>query len=185
MNRNSSGLKALFTFRNWILDVKSTFLMHSNSLNVSPVSLCDSFDALTAFVLFKQSIGEGKRGNEFAEWHVAWLEEWHSYAECNISRMTQRNKLNWKLRPFFGANQFTSSRFFNVAGSTTMTIKKPGTRSISTASNIFCLPLLVGLHGSIDTRSQKSALETYFNFFFCKRYLHDQLHFFFFREIVT
>ena len=45
--------------------------MHSNSLNVSPVSLCDSFDALTAFVLFKQSIGEDKRGNEFAEWYVA------------------------------------------------------------------------------------------------------------------
>ena len=62
--------------------------MHSNSLNVSPVSLCDSFDALTAFVLFKQSIGEGKTGNEFAEWPVAWL------AECNISRLTQRNKLN-------------------------------------------------------------------------------------------
>ena len=55
MNRNSSGFKALFTFRNLILDVKSTFLMHSNSLNVSPVSLFDSFDALKAFVLFKQS----------------------------------------------------------------------------------------------------------------------------------
>ena len=78
MNRNSSGFKALFTFRNLILDVKSTFLMHSNSLNVSPVSLCDSFDALTAFVLFKQSIGEDKRGNEFAEWYVAWFEEGHA-----------------------------------------------------------------------------------------------------------
>ena len=49
--------------------------MHSNSLNVSPVSLCDSFDALTAFVLFKQSIGEDKRGNEFEEWYVACFEE--------------------------------------------------------------------------------------------------------------
>ena len=67
MNRNSSGFKALFTFRNLILDVKSTILMHSNSLNVSAVSLCDSFDGLSAFVLFKQSIGEGKRGNEFAQ----------------------------------------------------------------------------------------------------------------------
>ena len=38
--------------------------------------------------------GEGKRRHEFAEWHVAWLEEWHNYAECNILRMTQRNKLN-------------------------------------------------------------------------------------------
>ena len=68
--------------------------MHSNSLNVSLVSLCDSFDTLTAFVLFKQPIRKGKRGNEFAEWYVAWFEDGHSYAECNISRMTQRNKLN-------------------------------------------------------------------------------------------
>ena len=28
--------------------------------------------------------GEGKRRNEFAEWHVAWLAEWHNYAECKI-----------------------------------------------------------------------------------------------------
>ena len=67
--------KTFYIYRNRILDVKSTFLMHSNLLNVSLVSLCDSFDALTVFVLFKQSIGEGKRGNELAEWHVAWLAE--------------------------------------------------------------------------------------------------------------
>ena len=48
-------LKALFTFRNWFLDVKSTLLLHSNSQNVSLISLCDSFDVLTAFVLFNQS----------------------------------------------------------------------------------------------------------------------------------
>ena len=34
------------------------------------------------------------------EWHVAWLAEWHNYVECNICKMTQRNKLNWKVRPF-------------------------------------------------------------------------------------
>ena len=34
------------------------------------------------------SSGEGKRQNEFAEWHVAWL------AECKIWKMAQRNKLN-------------------------------------------------------------------------------------------
>ena len=39
------------------------------------------------------SNGEGKRRNEFAEWHVAWLAEWYNYVECNICRMTQRNKL--------------------------------------------------------------------------------------------
>ena len=45
--------------------------------------------------------GEGKRRNEFAEWHVPWLAEWHNYAEFNIlSWMIQRNKLNWKERPF-------------------------------------------------------------------------------------
>ena len=38
--------------------------------------------------------GEGKRQNEFVEWHVAWLAEWHNYAECKIWKMTQRNKLN-------------------------------------------------------------------------------------------
>ena len=44
---------------------------------------------------------EGKRPNEFAEWHVAWLAEWHNYAEFKMrSWMIQRNKLNWKERPF-------------------------------------------------------------------------------------
>ena len=53
--------------------------------------------------------GEGKRRNEFVEWHVAWLREWHNYAECKIWKLAQRNKLNWKAcarhcRAFFGAN---------------------------------------------------------------------------------
>ena len=25
--------------------------------------------------------GEGKRRNEFAEWHVTWPAEWHNYAK--------------------------------------------------------------------------------------------------------
>ena len=45
-------------------------------------------------------VGEGKRRHEFAEWHVAWLAQWYNYAECNILRMTQRNKLKWKVRRF-------------------------------------------------------------------------------------
>ena len=54
-------------------------------------------------------IGEGKRRNEFSEWHVAWLAEWHNYAECKIWKLAQINKLNWKAyarhsRAFFGAN---------------------------------------------------------------------------------
>ena len=28
--------------------------------------------------------GEGKRRNEFAEGHVAWLAEWHNYTECKV-----------------------------------------------------------------------------------------------------
>ena len=47
--------------------------------------------------------------NEFVEWHVAWLAEWHNYAECNIYRMTQRNKFNSKaalfLEPIWRSSQ--------------------------------------------------------------------------------
>ena len=38
--------------------------------------------------------GKVKRGNEFAEWHVAWLGQRHYYAECNLCRMTKKNNLN-------------------------------------------------------------------------------------------
>ena len=31
---------------------------------------------------------------------VAWLPEWHNYAECHMHRIIQRNKLNWKFPPF-------------------------------------------------------------------------------------
>ena len=53
--------------------------------------------------------GEGKRWNEFAKWHVAWLVEWHNYPECKIWKMAQRNILNWKTcarlcYALFGAN---------------------------------------------------------------------------------
>ena len=56
--KNWPDLKLLFTFRNCLLGVKSTFLLHLNSQNVSLVLRCKSFDAvtvLTAFVLFNQS----------------------------------------------------------------------------------------------------------------------------------
>ena len=51
---------------------------------------------------------EGKRQNEFAEWHVAWLAERHNYAEFDLWKMAQRNKLNRKawaclFRAFFDA----------------------------------------------------------------------------------
>ena len=41
----------------------------------------------------KLSLGAGKRGNEFAEWHVAWLAEWHNYAEFNLWKMAQRKNI--------------------------------------------------------------------------------------------
>ena len=43
-------------------------------------------------ILTLKFCGEGKGRNEFAAWHVAWLAEWHNYADRNICRMTQRNK---------------------------------------------------------------------------------------------
>ena len=55
-------LKALFTFRNWFLDLKSTFHLHSNSQNVSLVSLCDSFDNLNNLCVIQsiKSFGHSK-----------------------------------------------------------------------------------------------------------------------------
>ena len=69
---------------------------------------------LTDLLVWKISAesGKGKRRNEFAKWHVAWLAEWHNYAECNICRMTERNKLNWKACPFLAPNKEARNSFF-------------------------------------------------------------------------
>ena len=59
--------------------------------------------------------GEGKRRNDFAEWHVAWLAEWPNYVECNRCRMTQRSKFKLKRVPFFWYQSTCKcSRYFNV-----------------------------------------------------------------------
>ena len=47
---------------------------------------------------------------------MAWLAEWHNYAECNIRRLAQRNKLNRKptrfsVAPFFGGRGFSVTNF--------------------------------------------------------------------------
>ena len=43
------------------------------------------FTSAVAHCMFPTNFfGEGKRRNEFAEWRVAWLTEWHNYAECNM-----------------------------------------------------------------------------------------------------
>ena len=105
--------------------------------------------------------GEGKRRHEFAEWHVAWLEEWHNYAECNILRMTQRNKLNWKVRPFLAPISLLKHPLFCYGPDIRWQSKShDGSLSVSllrTATKILVLPLLVGLNGSTDTTSRKSA----------------------------
>ena len=107
------------------------------------------------------SIGEGKRRHEFAEWHVAWLAEWHNYAECHILRMTQRNKLNWKVRPFLAPISLLKHPLFCYGPDIRWQSKShDGSLSVSllrTATKILVLPLLVGLNGSTDTTSRKSA----------------------------
>ena len=76
-----------------------------------------SYDIAFRWVFLSMyTIGEGKRQNEFAEWHVPWLAEWHNYAECKIWKMAQRNKLNWKAcarlcRAFFLAPIWVSNFF--------------------------------------------------------------------------
>ena len=105
--------------------------------------------------------GEGKRRNEFVEWHVAWLAAWHNYAEYNIRSMTQRNKLNWKVRPFLAPINFQTQPL--CSGSTYDDNQKPTKAHCRLAFSVqpqrFFLPLLVGLNGSTDTTSRKSAIE--------------------------
>ena len=92
--------------------------------------------------------GEGKRRNEFSEWHAAWLAEWHNYVECNICRMTQRKKLNWKVRPFLAPINLQTQK------ATTAHCRL----AFSAQPQRFFFPLLVGLHGSTDTTTRKSAI---------------------------
>ena len=49
------------------------------------------------------------RRNEFVEWHVAWLAEWHNYAECNICRIKKIKLKKLKIAPLFGANQYSQA----------------------------------------------------------------------------
>ena len=66
--------------------------MHSNSLNVSLVSLCDSFDALS--YSNNQSVRvKGGMSLRNGMWH-GLRNDIIIRNVLNISRMTQRNKLN-------------------------------------------------------------------------------------------
>ena len=91
-------------------------------------------------------------------WHG--LRNWHNYVECNICRMIQRNKLNWKVCPSFGANQSA-----NAAAVLMLTYddNQKATKvhcriAFSAQPKRFFLPLLVGLHGSTNTTARKSAI---------------------------
>ena len=111
--------------------------------------------------------GEGKRWDEFVEWYLAWLAEWYNYAECNICRMTQRNKSNWQVRPFFGAKQFAKAAAFLLLGARLRWQSKSHEGLLVSHCRLaffaqpqrFYLPLPLGLHGSIDTTSRKAAIK--------------------------
>ena len=112
---------------------------------------------LTRFVTLRTFFsGEGKRRNEFAEWHLAWLAEWHNYAEWP-------SKL--KSASFFWRQSICKrSRCFNVDiydenNNNKKNTKAPCRLAFSVQPQRFLLPLLVGLHGSADTTARKSAIE--------------------------
>ena len=90
--------------------------------------------------------GEGKRPNEFAEWHVAWLTEWHNYAECKICRMTKRNKLNRKLRPLLAPINSQVAAFLLLRARLRWQSKsQERLLDFSWSISFFYLALLVGL----------------------------------------
>ena len=127
VNRNSSGFKALFTFRNCILDVKSTFLIDSNYWTFRPLHF---LIALILWQLLSYSNNQSVRvkGGMSLQNGV-----WHNYAECNICRMTQRNNLNWQLRRFGGPINSQAAAFLigNLRNTTT-------TWSTTTGSELQC-----------------------------------------------
>ena len=97
------------------------------------------------------SYGEGKRRNEGMSLRNV---------KCNICRMTQRNKLNWKVRLFWRQSICKRSRcFFILTYDDNQKATKAHCRlPFSAQSQRFFLPLLVGLHGSTDTTARKSAI---------------------------
>ena len=82
---NEKGLTLLFFRKVW-----STYVwIFSYNFNTAGFSLSEWNDTDNFSV--KQ-----KRWGKKEEWHVAWLAEWHNYAEFNSWKMTQRNKFNRK-----------------------------------------------------------------------------------------
>ena len=67
--------------------------------------------------------GEGKRRNEFAEWHVAWLAEWIVMWNVIYAEWPKEVNLNWKGCPFLVPINLQMLPLFQCWH--TMTIKKP------------------------------------------------------------
>ena len=127
------------------------------------------FEPLLYSTVYRLRIGEGKRWNEFAEWHVAWLAEWHNHAEFNISSwMIQRNKLNWKERPFWRQSICKRSRCFNVVGLT-----YDDNQKITKAHCRPAKPKRFFFYWRKDAFEGHAPF--YFNFF-CKRCSYDKLN---------
>ena len=108
--------------------------------------------------------------------------------------MTQINKLSWKLRLFLPRINSQAAAFLMLQARPWQSKARKdslishGRLAFFSQLQRFYLPLLVGLDGSTDSTSRKSAMEEKMGwkvtlpsallFFFCKRYLHNQLHFF-------
>ena len=58
-----------------ICDKKQRIVHGQGASNIIYSTIVFNFDVFR--------LGEGKRQNEFAEWHVAWFAEWHNYEESN------------------------------------------------------------------------------------------------------
>ena len=86
------------------------------------------------------------------------ITEWHNYAKCHVCRMTERNKLNWKVHPFWRQSIITTAAtFFMLRARLRWQSKSHEATSRFHSRLAFLLLTLVGLHGITDTISQKSA----------------------------
>ena len=98
--------------------------------------------------------GEGKRRNEFAEWHVAWLGERHNYAECNICRRPFLAPMNSQVAVFWSCGL----DYDDNQKSRKDSLIPHGRLAICTATKIL-LAFIGRAAGSTDTTSRKSAIE--------------------------
>ena len=109
------------------------------------------------------------RRNEFVEWHVAWLAEWHNYAECNICRIKKIKLKKLKIAPLFGANQYSQAAtvllwccgldYDDNQKARKDSLISLGRLAFSTATKILLAFIISQTAGGTDTTSRKSAIE--------------------------